>query len=60
MTLLHAMGSEAANIHLGDERQRKKILSDPQNRKSKCLGNAAKEMAQAAERDWKKYRRLSK
>ena len=60
MTLLHAMGSETANVHLGDCRQRKKILTDLQNRKSNWLRRAAKEMAQAAERDWKKYRRQSK
>ena len=59
MTLLHAMGAEAANVHLGTERQRKKILSDLQKRKSTWLRNAAKEMAKATERDWKKYRRQS-
>ncbi len=60
MTLLHAMGAEAANVHLGDKRQQKKILSDLQNRKSTWLRDAAKEMAKAVERDWKKYRRQSK
>jgi hypothetical protein len=57
MTLLHAMGAETANVHLGTKRQRKKILSDLQRRKSNWLRNAAKEMAKATERDWKKYRR---
>ena len=60
MTLLYAMGSEAANVHLGSRRQRKKILSDLQKRKSTWLRDAAKEMAKATERDWKKYRRQSK
>ena len=60
MTLLHAMGSETANVHLGDNRQQKKILRDLHNRKPDWLRNAAKQMAQAAERDWKKYRRQSK
>jgi len=60
MILLHAMGAEAANVHLGDKRQRKKILSDLQKRKSGWLRDAAKEMAKATERDWKKYRRESK
>ena len=60
MTLLNAMGSETANVHLGDKRQRTKILHDLHNRKPNWLRDAAKEMAQAAERDWKKYRRLSK
>src|SRR5712671_4691885 len=60
MILLHAMGAEAANVHLGTSHQRKKILSDLQKRKSNWLRNAAKEMAKATERDWKKYRRQSK
>jgi hypothetical protein len=57
MTLLHAMGAEAANVHLGTKRQRRKILRDLQGRKSGWLRNSAKEMAKATERDWKKYRR---
>jgi hypothetical protein len=60
MTLLHAMGSGVANVHLGDKRQRKKILRDLQKRKSAWLRSAAKEMAKAVERDWEKYRRQSK
>lgn len=59
MILLQAMGAEAANVHLGTRRQRKKILSDLQRRKLGWLRHAAKEMAKATERDWKKYRRLS-
>lgn len=55
--LLHAMGAETANIHLGTPRQRKRMLSDLQHRKSGWLSKAAKEMAKATERDWKKYRR---
>jgi hypothetical protein len=54
------MGAEVANVHLADKRQRRKILSDLQKRKSTWLRNAAKEMAKATERDWKKYRRRSK
>jgi len=57
MTLLNAMGAEAANVHLGTKRQRRKILRDLQGRKSGWLRNSAKEMAKATERDWKKYRR---
>lgn len=60
MTLLHAMGAETANIHLGTKQQRKKILNDLQKRKSAWLRNAAKEITKAVERDWKKYRRHSK
>ena len=55
--LLGAMGAETANVHLGTPHQRKRILSDLQRRKSGWLQKAAKEMAKATERDWKKYRR---
>ena len=55
--LLHAMGAETANVHLGTPRQRRKILSDLQRRKSGWLNKTAEEMAKAKERDWKKYRR---
>ena len=55
--LLNAMGAETANVHLGTPRQRKRILRDLQRRKSGWLSKAAKEMAKATERDWKKYRR---
>jgi hypothetical protein len=55
--LLQAMGAETANVHLGTQRQRKRILSDLQRRKSGWLQKAAKIMAKATERDWKKYRR---
>jgi hypothetical protein len=55
--LLQAMGAETANVHLGTQRQRKRILSDRQRRKSGWLQKAAKIMATATERDWKGYRR---
>lgn len=55
-TLLHAMGSEAANVHLGSKRQVKGILKDLDHRKSKWLQKAGKEMAKTIERDWKEYR----
>jgi hypothetical protein len=53
--LLHAMGSEAANVHLGRERQTKNILKDLRRRKANWLRSAAKDMAKAMERDWKEY-----
>ena len=55
--LLHAMGSEAANIHLGSRRQTAHILKDLQKRKSNWLRNAARCMARAVEKDWKRYRK---
>jgi hypothetical protein len=54
-TLLHAMGSEAANVHLGRERQAKNILKDLRRRKANWLRSAAKDMAKAMEREWKEY-----
>ena len=54
-TLLHAMGSEAANVHLGSESQTKNILKDLRRRKANWLRSAAKDMAKAMEREWKEY-----
>jgi uncharacterized protein (DUF2252 family) len=55
--LLHAMGSEAANVHLGSRAQVKKILKDLRRRKSNWLRKAAKDMAKTMEREWKEYRK---
>jgi hypothetical protein len=55
-TLLYAMGSEAANIHLGSKRQVANILRDLRRRKSDWLRSAARDMAKTIEGDWKKYR----
>lgn len=54
--LLHAMGAEAANVHLGSTRQVKNILKDLHRRKPDWLRSAGKDMANAIEKDWKKYR----
>jgi hypothetical protein len=54
-TLLHAMGSEAANVHLGSERRVNSILADLHRRKSTWLRAAAKDMAKAVKREWKAY-----
>jgi hypothetical protein len=56
--LLAAMGSEAANIHLGSNRQTKKILKDLKMRKRGWLQDAAARMAKALEKDWKRYRKI--
>ena len=55
--LLHAMGTEAANVHLGTKRAVNRILQDLRRRKSNWLRSAAKEMAGAMEREWKKYKK---
>lgn len=54
-TLLHAMGAEAANVHLGSG-QRTKVLADLRRRKSKWLRVSARCMANAMEREWKAFR----
>ena len=55
-TLLYAMGSEVANVHLGSKRQVANILKDLRSRESTWLRSAARDMAKAMEGDWKTYR----
>jgi hypothetical protein len=55
--LLHAMGSETANVHLGTKGQATKILNDLQKRKSNWLRDAAARMARVVEKDWNRYRK---
>ena len=56
--LLTAMGSEAANVHLGSKGQTKKILDDLKTRKKDWLQDAAVRMAKVLEKDWRRYREL--
>jgi hypothetical protein len=55
--ILQAMGSEAANVHLGTKRQTANILRDLRKRKTNWLRDAAVRMAEVVERDWDHYRR---
>lgn len=55
--LLYAMGSEAANVHLGTSGAARRIVKDLRRRKSNWLRSAAKEMAKTREREWKEYRK---
>jgi hypothetical protein len=55
--LLHTMGSESANVHLGTKSQVHNILKDLENRKLNWLQDAAKRMARAVEKEWKEYRK---
>ena len=55
-TLLCAMGSETANVHLGSKRSVKNILRDLRKQKPNWLRAGAKEMAKAMEREWAKYK----
>ena len=57
-TLLSAMGSEAANVHLGTKGQTQKILKDLKIRKRGWLEDAAVRMAKVLEKDWKHYRKI--
>jgi hypothetical protein len=60
LILLHSMGAEAANVHLGSKRQVPRIQKDLRGRKSDWLRTAAKEMARMVEKDWKDYRKSSR
>jgi hypothetical protein len=52
LRLLKAMGWETANIHLGSQQQRKKILKDLEGRKENWLMRDAEIMADAVQKDW--------
>ncbi|HYM13894.1 MAG TPA: DUF2252 family protein [Bryobacterales bacterium] len=56
--LLHAMGFETANVHLGSGEPRA-IRADLKKRGRRWLHRAAQEMAEAVERDWKDWRKAS-
>jgi hypothetical protein len=56
-TLLHAMGQEAGNVHLGTRKQIKAVLKDLHKRDKNWLRRAGKEMAKATEREWKQYKK---
>ena len=58
--LLWMMGWETANMHLGSADKVRPILADLDERKSSWLASAAARMAQAVERDWRKWRKLSR
>jgi len=57
LRLLHAMGWETANIHLGTSTARKPILRHLQNQKGRWLHKATLEMAQAVRADWKEWKK---
>ena len=56
--ILHAMGAEAANVHLGTKRQADRILKDLNKRKANWLRDSATRMAAAVGKDWKRYKKL--
>jgi hypothetical protein len=52
--LLHAMGSEVANVHLGSKRQVGRVLKHLRRQRGDWLRAAARRMAKRVEHDWKK------
>jgi hypothetical protein len=55
--LLHSMGSEAANVHLGTKRQVANIQKDLRKRKPNWLPDTASRMARLVEKEWKRYKK---
>jgi hypothetical protein len=57
LRLLHAMGWETANVHLGTKAARKPILMHIQKQKPRWLHRATEQMLQAVKEDWKVWRK---
>ncbi len=57
LRLLHAMGWETANIHLGTQPARKLILRHIAKQKGKWLHHAAEAMLQAVRSDWNVWKK---
>lgn len=57
LRLLHAMGWETANIHLGTNTARRPILKHLQKQTAKWLHGAAADMVKAVREDWKTWRK---
>jgi uncharacterized protein DUF2252 len=55
--LLHAMGWEAANIHLATKRSIKAVQRDLRRRPANWLHSAAREMSKSIVKDWKDWRK---
>lgn len=58
--VLHAMGAETANVHLGTSGTAGAILRDLEARTEGWLKQAARATAKEVEQDWKKWRRANK
>ncbi len=59
-TLLQAMGTETANVHLGSAPLIAAVLADLHRRKTNWLRTAAKAMAEAVHDDWKAFRKATR
>ena len=58
--LLHAMGFETANVHLGTQEAVKNIRYDLRRRPAGWLHKASKKMVNAVESDWQQWRKSAK
>lgn len=55
--LLHAMGYETANVHLGTKAARTQILAHMKKQKGKWLHKATEAMREAVREDWKDWKK---
>ncbi len=55
--LLHAMGYETANVHLGSRNTIRAVRQDLKKRGSGWLHDAVKEMAKAVTKDWEEWKK---
>lgn len=60
LKLLHAMGWETANVHLGSRDRIKKVAADLNRRRGKWLCKAAGQMLEATLADWSRWRAETK
>jgi hypothetical protein len=60
LRLLHAMGWETANIHLGTSSARKNVLHHLDRQKGKWLHHSAEEMLAAVRSDWNVWKKKGK
>lgn len=57
LRLLHAMGCETANIHLGTATARKPILAHIKKQKGRWMHQASEEMLRAVREDWRVWKK---
>jgi len=57
MQLLHAMGKEASNVHLGTRASRNPILGHMKKQKGKWLHRATEKMLDTVREDWKVWKK---
>jgi hypothetical protein len=55
--LLHAMGYETANVHLGTKAARTQVLAHIKKQKGKWLHKTTEAMLEAVREDWKDWKK---